>query len=185
MKIPLAQRLQSLDGIRGEALLEPFSSPLQLSPLLTDSCVEDRHTPCTCIPISSWDPQGKRWAGGRKTPGSLRAVRAPIVLVVLHHPNSVALGQASALRTSELPLLSQHHEGTHKSQVRWDGGVSLGCSSAVTCPSHYMWQHLWVSVVQSHPWGCRPVLCLHEIPCNNVQLESVLVPRGAAAIRRS
>lgn len=40
-------------------------------------------------------------------------------------------------------------------------------------------------LVQSHPRDCSPVLCLHEIPYNNVQLESVLVPRGAAAIRRS
>lgn len=75
MKILLSQRFQSLDEVGGEALLEPFSFPLQLSPLLAGSHVENRYTPCTCIPIFSWDPQGKHWEGGRKTPGTLCAVR--------------------------------------------------------------------------------------------------------------
>lgn len=40
-------------------------------------------------------------------------------------------------------------------------------------------------MVQSHPGDSSPVLGLDETPHNNVQLESVLLRRRAAAIRGS
>lgn len=158
MKIPLVQRFQSRGGVGEEALLGPFSSPLQLSPLLGGSHVKDRHTPCTYIPISSWDPLGRCWeAGGRKTLGSLCAVTGPMVRVVLRHPNSVALGQASALSTSE--LLSFPTE--IPSEMGWGKEPGVQLCSYLPMPL-YMVEPLGIFAL-SHPWSSliqgTPGLC--------------------------
>ena len=66
----------------------------------------------------------------------------------------------------------------------WDAALQLP-AGPITPDSTSEHLCFTLSIVQSHPGSSSPVLCLHETPHNNIQLESVFVPHGAAAVRGS